>query len=156
MLMNIVSFYLGFLAKLTRSGGYVMKKLPRMKSSWRPLLNLMLVNLLVVMLLAKFGTANPYSVALSRWKTPVTKGEASQLSELVCLEKFLTAVPNGSEVNLISNAGHYWEQRFHEIAFPRISVVATESPYSIQLESQSTPFANFQCGSLFVGIEKRG
>ena len=116
----------------------------------------LLVCLLASLVLYAFGLANPISRVIERWKVPVTESELSALNELDCLEKFLEIIPENSKVNLSSNAGPYWDQRFLEISFPRISVVNEESNYLVYLESVPTPETQSQCGSLFVGIKSDG
>ena len=115
-----------------------------------------LTTFLAVMLLALLGNSNPLSKSIDRWKVPVSEGELSALNELDCLEKSLAVIPENSKVNLSSNAGPYWDQRFLEISFPRISVVSETSDFRVYLESVPTPEAQSQCGSLFVGIKSDG
>ena len=59
-------------------------------------------------------------------------------------------------MKLISNAGVYWEQRFHEIAFPRITIVSESVSATVFLESVLTPNTTQQCGSVFLGIDVVG
>jgi hypothetical protein len=116
----------------------------------------LLVTFLSALLLASLGNSNPLSKSVDRWKVPVSESELSALNELDCLEKSLAVIPENSKVNLSSNAGPYWDQRFLEISFPRISVVNETSNFRVYLESVPTPEAQSQCGSLFVGIKSDG
>ena len=111
-----------------------------------------LICLLVSLVLSGFGLVNPFNKVKDRWTVPVTESESSALAELKCVERFLKEIPEGSQVRLSSNAGPYWEQRFHEIAFPRISVINTVTVKTVFLESQSTPNTSQQCGSVFLGV----
>lgn len=115
-----------------------------------------LTTFLAVMLIALLGNSNSLSRGIDRWKVPVSEGELSALNELDCLEKSLAVIPENSKVNLSSNAGPYWDQRFLEISFPRISVVSETSDFRVYLESVPTPEAQSQCGSLYVGIKSDG
>lgn len=115
-----------------------------------------LTTFLAVMLLALLGNSGLLSKSVDRWKAPVSETELSALNELDCLEKYLANIPENSKVNLSSNAGPYWDQRFLEISFPRISVVNETSNFRVYLESVPTLEAQSQCGSLFVGIKSDG
>lgn len=116
----------------------------------------LLVTFLAILMLASLGNSNPLSKSVDRWKVPVSESELSALNELDCLEKSLEVIPENSKVNLSSNAGPYWDQRFHDISFPRISVVSETSDFRVYLESAPTPEAQSQCGSLFLGIKSDG
>jgi hypothetical protein len=114
----------------------------------------LLVTVLAILLLASLGNADPLSKSLDRWTVPVREDETIAINELNCVEDFLTIVPKDSKVNLFSNAGPYWEQRFLEISFPRISVVNNKSKITIHLESVETPSATTQCGGVFLGVDE--
>ena len=124
------------------------------KSVVRICLHLLSVSLLATFLVLQFRGTNPYSVSINRWKIPVTENEARELNNLECVERFLSVIPDGSQINLISNSGFYWQQRFIEIAFPRIDVVDTESSLSVYLSPESNSTSQLQCGDVFIGLGK--
>ena len=122
------------------------------RNATKSLFHLVLVLFLAILLLSQFGTVNPYASSTNRWITPVNEGEANELSAMSCVENFLMAIPKGSQINLESNAGPYWEQRFIEISFPRIAAVETRSAFTVHLASESNSNAQVQCGTLFLGM----
>lgn len=68
-----------------------------------------------------------------RISTPITQDEQAELDFLGCTERVSLAIPDGSDVLIVTDGNSYFVQRAQDILYPRVRLVSDNHSYEFRL-----------------------